>query len=48
MLRDLLAEGFLRSDSIICNANDSGEIRIEERTLKELLALYEDDLETER
>jgi len=41
MLRNLLEEGFLREDSIICNANDSkAEIVIEKRTLKELLDLY--------
>lgn len=44
MFRKHLAEGFMREDSIICNVNDAGkEIKIEERTLKDLLDLYSDD-----
>ena len=44
MLRRMLADGFLREDSMICNANDSGkEIVSEEKRLNELLELYKDD-----
>jgi cytidine deaminase len=49
MLRKLLTEGLLREDTVVCNANDSeikdGKgLKIEERTLKELLDLYHDDV----
>ncbi|MBI5220498.1 MAG: hypothetical protein HY978_01515 [Candidatus Liptonbacteria bacterium] len=44
VLRALLQEGFIRADTIICNANDGGpEVLSEERTLQELLELYQDD-----
>lgn len=53
MLRDMLKEGFVREDTIICNVNDAKkevsinsteeEIVIEKRTVKELLDLYDDD-----
>ena len=44
MFRKYLAEGFMREDTILCNVNDANpEIKMEERTLKELLALYESD-----
>ena len=45
MFRELLKSGFLKEDTIILNANDSGEkIITEKRTLKELLDLYSDDI----
>ena len=44
MFRKYLAEGFMREETIICNVNDAKkELKIEERTLKELLDLYSDD-----
>src|SRR3989338_5055585 len=44
MFRKYLAEGFMREDTILCNVNDANpEIKMEERTLKEFLALYESD-----
>lgn len=44
MLRDALKSGFARPDTIMCNVNDEEkELKIEERTLEELLALYEED-----
>lgn len=47
MFRKLLAEGFMREDTIICNINDSaGELKIEERTLKDLLTSYAGDIDT--
>ena len=43
LFRALLDEGFLREDTMICNANDGdGELKVEERTLRELLDLYAD------
>jgi hypothetical protein len=45
MYRKMIKNGFLKEDTIICSANDSnGEIVTEERTLKELLDLYNDDV----
>lgn len=44
MLRNLLQQGLLREDSIMCHANDSSpKIVFEETTLKELLQRYSDD-----
>lgn len=53
MLRDLLKEGFIREDTVVCNVNDSRkevrmdstteDVAIEERTVKELLELYQND-----
>ena len=41
MLREKLEEGFIKEDTIICSANDGdGEMKTEERTVKELLELY--------
>jgi len=49
MLRQLLAEGFVRDDTVVCNANDADKKKTcyEERKLGDLLTLYEDDLQTE-
>ncbi len=49
MLRALLDKGILRGDSIMCNVNDSktdkdGKWVEEERTVDQLLALYEDEV----
>lgn len=45
MFRQLLQIGFLREDTLIVNANDSGkQIIFKEMTLKELLELYKDDV----
>ncbi|MBI5529992.1 MAG: hypothetical protein HY918_00625 [Candidatus Doudnabacteria bacterium] len=45
MFRDLLKNGVLKNESIICNANhtDPKNIVMEERTVGELLELYKDD-----
>ena len=44
MFKDLIKKGFLREDTIVLSANDSKkEIVTEEKTLKELLDLYQDD-----
>ena|GEM_PF-2370914 len=44
MFRDLLKQGFLKEDTIILNVNNSKDpVVTEERTLKELLELYNDD-----
>ena len=48
MFRELLVKNLLRPDSIVCNVNDKevdtgGELKIEERTVKQLLDLYLDD-----
>ncbi|MEK7582908.1 MAG: hypothetical protein AAB483_00670 [Patescibacteria group bacterium] len=48
MFRELLAKNLLRPDSIVCNVNDKdvdtgGELKIEERTVQQLLDLYPDD-----
>lgn len=44
MFRKYLAQGFMREDTILCSVNDAEkELKIEERTLKELLDLYADD-----
>ena len=44
MFRKDLADWFIREDSILCNVNDTKkELKIEERTLKEMLDLYADD-----
>ena len=44
MFREYLTEGFMREDTILCNVNDSEreQLKIEERTPKELLDLYAD------
>ena len=44
MFRKYLEEGFMRENTIMCGVNDAeGELKIEERTLKDLLDLYSDD-----
>jgi len=44
LFREFLEEGFMREDTILCNVNDAEEeLKIEERTLRDLLDLYADD-----
>ena len=45
MYRDMLKRGFIKEDTILCGINDSNhEIITKERTVKELLDLYPEDI----
>lgn len=48
MLQELLQNGVLRNDSMICNANYSNpsDIKVEERTVEQLLELYKNNQST--